>query len=183
MDWGDLHIAAAIAALVVGPVVLAGRKGGTLHVALGRVFVTLLLLTNVPVLFLYEATGWPGPFHVLAVISLVTTGLGWLSVRRASRGPRSGARIEAHAALMTWSWIGVATAGLAQLANRQLPEQSPWPVLVVVGLASAVGLTLVPRYVTSQLPPRGASRDAAAVPSRPARRGAPPRETDVRFCR
>lgn len=169
MDWGGLHIAAACAALVVGPVVLVGRKGGTLHVVLGRVFVALLLLTNVPVLFLYEATGRPGPFHVLAVVSLATTGLGLLSGRRAAQGPRSGARIEAHAALMTWSWIGVATAGLAQLANRQLPEQSPWPVLAVVGLASAVGLSLVPRYVTSQRTPRGAPRDATGVRSCPAR--------------
>ena len=169
MDLGGLHIAAACATLVIGPVVLVGRKGGTLHVALGRVFVALLLLVNVPVLFLYEATGRPGPFHVLAVVSLATTGLGWLSVRRASRGARSGARIEAHAVLMTWSWIGVVTAGLAQLANRQWPEQSPWPVLVVVGLASAVGVTQVPRYVTGQLTPRGAPRDAAEVRSCPAR--------------
>ena len=169
MDWGGLHIAAACAALVIGPVVLVRRKGGRLHVALGRVFVALLLLANVPVLFLYEATGRPGPFHVLAVVSLATTGLGWLSVRRASQGTRSGLGIEAHAALMTWSWIGVATAGLGQLANRQWPEQSPWPVLVVVGLASAVGLTLVPRYVSGQLTHRGAPRDAAGVRSCPAR--------------
>lgn len=150
---------------MVGPVILVWRKGGTLHVALGRVFVALLPLADVPVLFLYGATGRPGPFHVLAVVSLATTALGWLSVRRASRGARSGARIEAHAAVMTWSWIGVATAGLAQLANRQWPEQSPWPALVVVGLASAVGLTLVPRYVTGRLTPR----DAAGVRSCPGR--------------
>ena len=160
MDLGGLHIAAACAALVVGPVVLVGPKGGTLHVALGRVFVALMLLANVPVLFLYEATGRPGPFHVLAVVSLATTGLGWLS---RPRSPRSRGRLGAHAAAMTWSWIGVATAGLAQLANRQWPEQAPWPVVTVVGVASAVGLALVPRYVSGQLSARRAPRDVAGV--------------------
>ena len=171
MDLSGLHIAAACAALVVGPVVLVGVKGGALHVALGRLFVALMLLANVPVLFLYKASGRPGPFHVLAVVSLATTGLGRLALRRTSRGSRGWAGTQAHAALMTWSWIGVATAGLAQLANRQWPEQSPWPVLVVVvvGLTSAVGLAMVPRWVSDQLPPGGAPRELAEVGTCPTR--------------
>ncbi len=168
MDLGGLHIAAACAALVLGPVVLLGRKGGALHIVLGRVFVGLMLLVNVPVLFLYDTTGRPGPFHLLAVASLATTALGLRSVRRRAHGPRA-TRIGAHAALMTWSWIGVATAGLAQLANRQWPEQSPWPVLAVVGLVSAVGLAVVPRYVAGQRSPRRAPHDVATAGTCPAR--------------
>ena len=38
--------------------------------------------------------------------------------------------VGAHATFMARSWIGVLTAGLAQLANRQRPEESPWPVPV-----------------------------------------------------
>jgi hypothetical protein len=113
------------------------------------VFVVLVLLVDVPVLLLYEETGRPGPFHVLAVVSLVTTALGWLCLRRR---PRARGRIGVHAALMTWAAIGVATAGLAQLANRSWPAQAPWPVVVVVGLATAAGLAVVPRYVAAQLP-------------------------------
>jgi hypothetical protein len=63
-------------------------------------------------LFVYDETGRLGAVHVLAVVSLVTTGLGWLSLRRR---PRS---VGAHAAYMTWSWVGVVAAGLAQFANR-----------------------------------------------------------------
>jgi uncharacterized membrane protein len=166
VDIGDLHVASACAALGIGLVVLLRRKGGAWHVVLGRVFLASMILVNVPVLLLYEDTGRPGPFHVLAVVSLVTTTLGWLSVRRRPRGSRA---IAGHASFMTWSWIGVVTAGLAQLGNRQLPEHSPWAVVAVVGVATGMGLVWVPRSVSRQLdvrPPRRASAEDV-------RRGAP----------
>ena len=147
MVLGGLHVAAACTALAVGSAVLLRRKGGTAHVALGRVFLAAMVLVDVPALLLYEATGGPGPFHVLAVVSLGTTALGWLSVRR---GPGSWGGVAAHAAFMTWSWIGVVTAGLAQLANQLWPARSPWPVLAVVALASAAGSAWVPRFVAAQ---------------------------------
>jgi len=136
-------VVAASAALPLGLAVLLRRKGDARHVALGRVYVATMIAVALPVLFVYDITGRPGAFHVLAVVSLVTTGLGWLSGRRGhSRGS-----LVAHASFMTWSWIGVVTAGLAQLANQQWPERSPWPVLVVVGVATAVGAVVVPRSV------------------------------------
>lgn len=148
MDVGVLHVAAACAGLALGLVVLVRRKGGSWHVALGRLFLASMALVNLPVLVRYEDTGRPGPFHLLAVVSLLTTTLGWLSMRGR---PRGRSAIAAHASFMTWSWIGVATAGLAQLGNREWPEQSPWPVAAVVGLATVIGLVGVPRYVSRQL--------------------------------
>ena len=159
MDLSGLHVAAAILSLALGVVALVRRKGGAWHVALGRTYLAALLVVNLPVLFLYEATGGPGPFHVLAVVSLVTTALGWLSLQ--GQGGRHS--VQAHASFMTWSWIGVATAGLAQLANRQWPEQSPWPVLCVVAIATSVGLACVPRYVSRELRLRAVSGRARAV--------------------
>ena len=160
MDIGSVHVAAAGASLGVGVVVLLRGKGGAVHVALGRLFLASMVLVNVPVLLLYDDTGRPGPFHVLAVVSLVTTALGWLSVRRR---PRGRGAVGSHASLMTWSWIGVVTAGLAQLANRQWPEQTPWPVVSVVGLATGVGLLCVPRYVARQLAAPLPQREGAVV--------------------
>ena len=148
MDIGGVHVAAACAGLAVGVVVLLRDKGGASHVLLGRLFLVLMVLVNVPVLFLYQDTGRPGPFHVLAVASLATTTIGWLSLRRRPRGRNA---VAAHGSFMAWSWIGAATAGLAQLANRMLPEHAPWPVVTVVALATAIGLTWVPRYVSRQL--------------------------------
>ena len=59
---------------------------------------------------------------------------------------RRGTR-DVHA----WSWIGVITAGLAQLANHGWPEKSPWPVLVVVGVATLTGAVAVPHAVSRTL--------------------------------
>jgi uncharacterized membrane protein len=143
---GGLHVAAACLALAVGLAVLVRRKGGAWHVAAGRVYLGAMLAVNLPVLLVYEQTGGPGAFHLLAVVSLVTTALGWAGLR--GWGPPSVGR---HAAFMTWSFIGVATAGLAQLANQQLPARSPWPVLAVVAVTTALGLLVVPRYVARQL--------------------------------
>ena len=148
MNVGGLHVAAACIAMAVGMTVLVRRKGGSWHVALGRAYLVAMLAVNLPVLFRYEATGGPGPFHVLAVLSLTTTSFGWLSLQA---GRRRGHAIEAHASFMTWSWIGVATAGLAQLANRQWPERSPWPVIIVVATLTGVGLAGVSRYISRQL--------------------------------
>lgn len=145
MDLGTAHVLAASVALTLGLVVLVRRKGDPWHVRLGRLYVVAILAVAVPALFVYNITGRPGPFHVLAIVSLLTTALGWLSVRR---GGRSRAGVAAHATFMAWSWVGVVTAGLAQAANHRWPEESPWPVLVVVGLATLTGAVAVPRLVS-----------------------------------
>ncbi len=150
MDLGTAHVVAASAALARGLVVLVRRKGDAWHVRLGRLYMATMLAVAAPVLFVYEDTGRPGPFHALAVVSIVTTGLGWLSLQ-GRRRVRGGRAVQAHASFMTWSWIGVVTAGLAQFANREWPEQSPWPVLIVVALATATGAVCVPRFVTREL--------------------------------
>ena len=149
MDLGTTHVAAASLALVLGLVLLVRRKGDAGHVRLGRLHVAVMLVVNVPVLFLQDISGSPGPFHVLAVVSLATTGLGWRAARR--RG-RARSRVEAHATLMVWSWVGVVTAGLAQLANHRWPQESPWPVLAVVGGATLAGAVIVPAFVSRSLP-------------------------------
>lgn len=150
MDVGGAHVAAACVAMAVGLAGLARRKGDAWHTAPGRFYLASILVVNLSVLALYEDTGRPGPFHLLAVVSIVTTGLGWLSLQGRGR-VRGGRAVQAHASFMTWSWIGVVTAGLAQFVNREWPEQSPWPVLTVVAIATATGAVCVPRFVTREL--------------------------------
>lgn len=151
MDLGTIHVVAASVALGLGLVVMVRSKGDARHVLLGRLYVAAMLVVAVPVLFVYDITGSPGVFHALAVVSLLTTSLGWLSVLR--RG-RSRAGVAAHATFMAWSWTGVVTAGLAQLANHTWPEESPWPVVIVVGMATLAGAVLVPPFVSRGLPVR-----------------------------
>ena len=149
MDLGTIHVVAASLALALGLVVIARRKGDAWHVRLGRLYVAAMLAVAVPVLFVYDITGGPGPFHALAVVSILTTSLGWLAVLR--RRGRSRPGVVAHATFMAWSWVGVVTAGLAQLAQHEWPEESPWPVLVVVGLATVAGAVAVPPSVSRAL--------------------------------
>ena len=149
MDLGAVHVVAASLALGLGLAILARHKGGATHIRLGRLYIATMIAVGVPALFVYEITGGPGAFHVLAVISLATTTLGWLSARSRAAGDDRG--VVAHATFMTWSWIGVVTAGLAQLANSQWPDRSPLPVLIVVGVVTAVGAVGVPRFVSREL--------------------------------
>jgi uncharacterized membrane protein len=80
------HVGAAVLALAMGLAVLVRRKGGTSHVVVGRLYLAAMLAVNVPALLLDDATGGVGPFHVLAVVSLVTMALGWLSLQGRRRG-------------------------------------------------------------------------------------------------
>ena len=143
MDLGSVHVLAASVAL--GLVVLARPKGDRWHRGLGRLYVVVMLAVSVPVLFVYDITGGPGLFHALAVVSLLTTASGWLAVRRQRR---SRSAVTPHATLMVWSWIGVVTAGLAQLASSAWPDASPWPVLAVTVVMTLSGAMAVPRFVS-----------------------------------
>jgi uncharacterized membrane protein len=134
---GPVHVAAALAAIVLGGAVLRATKGTRRHVLLGRVFVAVMAAQLAAALATREQDQF-GPFHVLAVVSAFTVGAGWLTYRVAGRGKDA---VRAHGLLMIWAYAGLVAAGAAQLANDGLPDAAPWPVvltsLVVVG-ATAV---------------------------------------------
>ena len=123
-DLGSLHVAAAVLALVTAALVLMRTKGTTAHVRLGRVYAVLLVLVDVVALLTYQDGVGPGPFHLLAVVSLatLTAALLWSPRRRGSR--------QTHGILMIWSVAGLAGAGLAQGRPPPCPTQPPgrpWP--------------------------------------------------------
>ena len=71
-----------------------------------------ILVVIFSVLALYEDTGRPGPFHLLAVVSIVTTGLGWLSLQGRDAGTTfedffSAARLHPRASSITGTICGV----------------------------------------------------------------------------
>ena len=61
-----------------------------------------------------DLTGRFGPFHIAAIISLVTIIAGWLPV--AYRSPREWMVI--HGIFMGWAYVGLVTAFLAEIAVR-----------------------------------------------------------------
>jgi uncharacterized membrane protein len=69
---GLAHVLAALAALVLGAVVVALRKGNRRHRWLGRAYLLSMLALNATALSVYELFGGFAPFHGLALFSLAT---------------------------------------------------------------------------------------------------------------
>lgn len=134
-----VHVVAAPLALLTALAVVLRRKGTAAHVRLGRVYVALLLVVDASALSTFEATGAPGAFHVLAVISLGTLSAGVLASPR-----RLGARVP-HAVLMAWSVTGLVAAGLAQGMTALLPQSAPWPTVLTTAAACVVALGVTSR--------------------------------------
>ena len=123
----------------------------------GRVYVLCMLAVNIAALVTYQQTGEFGAFHVMAVASLLTLAAGFVPFLLGFRGAK---HVERHAYFMSWSYVGLVGAGLAQLANRLLPT---WrgAVLVVSGLVVIIGGAGVHRFVPRELTRRrmlGAAR-------------------------
>lgn len=156
--WTSPHLGLAILALALGAYVFVRPKGGRAHRWLGRVYAIALLLVNVTALATYEDSAGPGPFHVLAVVSLATLAAGVLPVLL--RRPR-GAWLQRHGYFMSWSYVGLVAAGCGQMATL-------YPVLGDLGVALSAGLvvlvggllvhTRVPRVLAS-LTGRGTRSD------------------------
>ena len=132
---GTLHVALAVASLTLGAAVFIRRKGGGWHRSLGYLYAGALMLVNVSALLVYEETSGPGPFHVLAVVSLATLAAG--VVPAFFRRP-VGSWVGSHAYFMSWSYVGLVAAGVAQAATMLagpgvLPVVVPTIIVVVVG--------------------------------------------------
>ena len=152
---GDLHWIAASTALVIAAAVFLNRKGTDLHRRLGWTYVLSLLTVNVSALAVYDASGGWGPFHWLALLSLATLGAGMVPALHKPRGRRRPGWLGFHSHLMAWSAIGLACAGLSQLAVQFRPG---W-----TAVAAATGLTMLAGWMIIKRTLPGAARRAAAT--------------------
>lgn len=139
---GNAHVVAATTALVLAVLVLWLAKGTSRHRALGLAYVCALTTGNFAALLVRQQSGAVGPFHLLAVVSLLTITGGLATAPRRRHGS-----VTAHARFMLWSVLGLTAAGLAQLTNAALPGQKPWPVLLVTLASIATGVLAVPPSV------------------------------------
>lgn len=109
-----LHIAAALVALAVGSVLLAGVKGTALHKRLGWTWVIALGATAVSSLFIPVLD--PGRWSVIHLLSgwvLIALPLGVVAIRRGN--------VERHRRTMTGLFIGgLLVAGLFTFAPGRL---------------------------------------------------------------
>lgn len=145
----------AIAALAIGAAVALRRKGDRRHQILGYCFAVSLLLVNASALAVYEDSSGIGPFHVLALVSLVTLASGFIPVllrRPAFRW------LDLHSYFMSWSYAGLVAAGSSQVATMST-DLSPQiavglPSVAVVLTAGVVIHTQVPRILAELAPGR-----------------------------
>lgn len=141
---GSIHMVFGIVALLAGTAVVLLRKGTRGHRTLGHVYLTSMVSLNVTALFIYRLFGHFGPFHWLALSSLLTLIAGMVPVF--TRRPK-GLWLERHAIFINVSFIGLVAATSAETTSR-IPgfEEAFGPV---VGLTSAlvigVGMALLYR--------------------------------------
>jgi uncharacterized membrane protein len=136
MDWEQAratgHVAAACSALAAGVVVLLVPKGRQPHRVAGTVYVCALVVVNVAALSLHREDTF-GVFHALAVVSLVTLGVGLTPLLLGRRSPEV---LAVHAYCMTWSYAGLVAAGCGQLAAAVGEDAGAW--MVPAGIAATL---------------------------------------------
>jgi uncharacterized membrane protein len=134
---GAAHVAAALAALVFGMLVLAMQKGTQLHRAMGMAYATAMLALSISALMIYRISGHFGPFHALALLSLATIVVGvTVAVRR-----RPG-WLSRHYQMMNFSYLGLLSAATTQMLVN-LPALHGPVRGTATGVASAVAFTAV----------------------------------------
>ena len=151
VDWQTVaavsHVLAAVAALVVGAVVLTLPKGVGPHRLVGVAYVVCLVSVDLAALSVHREARF-GVFHALAVLSLLTIVAG---ISPLLLGRRSPAAVYTHAYCMTWSYAGLVAAGCGQLAVTFASSFGDWMVPTVIGAVLAIsGLLIfqrVPRIV------------------------------------
>ncbi|HML11188.1 MAG TPA: DUF2306 domain-containing protein [Stellaceae bacterium] len=147
------HVAAAFAALVFGALVLLMRKGTSLHRAMGSAYTAAMIVLCIAALLLYRMTGRFGPFHILAVVTLVTIGLG---IKAIVARPR---RLSRHYQMMTFSYLGLLSAATTQLL-LYLPALHGVVRGTITGIASAVAFTAAGAIILPRLQRRALARIA-----------------------
>ncbi|GAB2778808.1 putative membrane protein [Hymenobacter luteus] len=148
---GLIHLLSALLAMLVGAVVLLNRKGGRLHRQIGYLYVVAMLVVNATAFTIFRVTGSFGPFHWLALASLVSLAGGMvpLLARR-----RLGGWLYWHYYFMNWSVVGLYAAFWAETFTRLLPMNVFWPVVVAATAGTtAVGARLIRRHAAHLLPP------------------------------
>ncbi len=149
------HVVAAFSALGAGAAVLLVPKGTHTHRVIGAGYVGALVLVNVAALSLHREDIF-GVFHVLALVSLVTIGVGLSPLLLGRRSPMV---IANHAYFMTWSYAGLVAAGCGQLTVAVGPESGAWVVPLAIATVLSVGGVVIFTKVPSTLEPVLADHD------------------------
>lgn len=143
----QIHAFAAIAALLLGAVVLFRRKGTPFHKALGRVWAVLMLIAAGSSIFINEIRliGPFSPIHIFSVVTFVGLAQGIRDIRRGN--------VRAHRAAMQGLYFCalILAGAFTLLPGRRMHEvlfgaEAGWtPSLIVITLALTISTALYVR--------------------------------------
>jgi len=139
---GLIHTILALAAMVLGTVVLLRPKATKSHKVMGYVYCLFMLMVNGSALMIYNF-GRPNLFHFFAIVSLSTLSFGlWQAYTK-----RGKHWLERHYYFMSWSVIGLYCAFWAETGTRTLQMEHFWWTVMLISTATAVvGAYLIERY-------------------------------------
>jgi len=105
-----LHLAAALAALLLGITVLARTKGTRSHKLLGRTWVAVMLVVALSSFWIQrDGFSW---IHLLSIWTLISLACAVWFIRRGN--------VRAHQRFMIGTFLGLAGAGIGALAPGRL---------------------------------------------------------------
>ncbi|MBO0953095.1 DUF2306 domain-containing protein [Fibrella forsythiae] len=153
---GLIHLLAALVALFSGSLVLLRPKGGLFHKRAGYAYLASMLLLNLTALLIYHLFGRFGPFHWLAVLSLLCLTGGMVPALLRSRITRW---IYWHYYFMNWSVVGLYAAFWAETLTRTLPVGQFWPLVLLATMVTTItGSVLIRRHAARLLATGPATR-------------------------
>ncbi|MEL6876609.1 MAG: DUF2306 domain-containing protein [Pseudomonadota bacterium] len=112
-----IHLATALPAVLLGPLILLRRKGDRLHRMLGRIWITLMLLTAFASAFIrapgggIAGTGFSF-IHIFTVWTIIVVPLAVVAIRQGN--------VRAHRGAMTGLYAGLCLAGAFTLIPGRL---------------------------------------------------------------
>jgi uncharacterized membrane protein len=99
-----VHVGSVIPAVLLGTVVIFGRKGTPQHKLFGRIWAGLMMIAAVSSFWLQSLFDGIGPVHILSVVTLVSIPHAIYSVRKGN--------MVAHQRGMVFPYIGLLIAGV-----------------------------------------------------------------------
>ncbi len=118
-----IHLATALASIIVGAVMFMLRKGTPLHRTTGRVWVLLMVITAL-VSFAIQSKGHLSPIHLLSLTTLCTLTLAVCAIRRRN--------IRRHTRFIIGTYAGLVIAGMFALAPARRLGYMVWHVAGLV---------------------------------------------------
>lgn len=133
-EIGWVHTVSAVIAILAGAATLARRKGTRSHRFLGYLYLWSMVTLNGTAFMIRRLWGGWGPFHVAALLSLLTILAGIVPALR--RKPEDSWLVR-HAMFMAWSYAGLMAAFASEIATRV--SWVPFVPGVVVGTLVVIG--------------------------------------------